>query len=381
MTQTTPAGNSSNASANSGDAQTAGISLTGGAAILAPITSFPNGVPSNALVLIPLGANGAPIEKNITDGPVALQMEEVWKLLGFNGPAVQVQDGEGRPIAIGLEDLLGGLEKHFTENPDDLNRGRIFAQELMKYERFERAEVVLAKIVAKGGDGEDWLALGIAQLSQKKFDKAEGTLRGAQNLLKDNPYPALHLAKVAQGKEDRPAERAAVERAIAIAPNAVDAWAYLYSQIRELADEDTAIAEVEKLAATPENAKTAAPYIALQGFYANAEETRERAIAFAKTAVTRSAQDPLALLCLSALYGQAGKLDEVVKCLAPHESMMLKDVRIAHNYFEALFQQRDMNKVVALLNKLATSPNKEVKQFAIERSRAIADMQKQAAQG
>jgi hypothetical protein len=44
-----------------------------------------------------------------------------------------------------------------------------------------------------------------------------------------------------------------------------------------------------------------------------------------------------------------------------------------------LFQQRDMNKVIALLNKLATSPTKEVKQFAIERSRAIADMQKQAA--
>ena len=170
------------------------VSLQGGAAILAPITAFPNGVPSNAMVLIPLGANGAPLEKEVVNGPVALKMEEVWKLLGFNGPAVQVQDDHGRPIAIGLEDLLGGLEKHWQENPDDLMRGRIYAQELMKYERHAKAEQVLAKIVAKGGDGEDWLALGVVQLAQDKLEKAEMTLKGAQNLMKDNPDPALHLA-------------------------------------------------------------------------------------------------------------------------------------------------------------------------------------------
>ena len=117
-----------------------GISLTGGAAILAPVTAFPTGIPGNALVLLPLGPNGAPIEKQIVNGPVALQMEEVWKLLGFNGPAVQVQDEQGRPIAIGLEDLLAGLEKHWTDGQDDPMRGRIFAQELIKYTRFEKAE-------------------------------------------------------------------------------------------------------------------------------------------------------------------------------------------------------------------------------------------------
>src|SRR5450432_1715070 len=177
-----------------------GITLTGGAAILAPITAFPNGVPSNAMVLIPLGPNGAPIEKEIVNGPVALQVDEVWKLLGFNGPAVQVQDDQGRPIAIGLEDLLGGLQKHWDEAPDDLNRGRILAQELLKYGRLEKAEAVLSKVVAKGGLGDDWLALGVAQLQQKKLEKAEGTLRGAQNLMAENPYPSLHLAKLAQAK-------------------------------------------------------------------------------------------------------------------------------------------------------------------------------------
>ncbi len=59
---------------------------------------------------------------------------------------------------------------------------------------------------------------------------------------------------------------------------------------------------------------------------------------------------------------------------------MLQDVRLAHNYFEALFQQRDLNKITALLNKLASSPNREVKQFAIERSRAIAQMIQQQQQ-
>lgn len=349
----------------------AGISLTGGAAILAPITAFPNGVPSNALVLIPLGPNGAPVEKQIIEGPVALKMEEVWKLLGFNGPAVQVQDDQGRPIAIGRDDLLAGLEKHYNEDPSDLQRARIFAQELMKYTFFDRAEKVLAKIVALGGDGDDWLALGVSQLNQEKWDKAEGTLKGAQNLMKENPSPSLHMAKVGAGKKDKKAERDAVERAISTAPNSVDAWAYLTNLLREQDGEDKAIAGIEELAKMPVNAKTAAPYIALQGFYASDEKTRDKAIGFAQKGVERSPEDPLALLCLSALYGQAGKLDEVIKVLAPHEAAMQRDVRLAHNYFEALFQAKDMPKITALLNKLATSPNREVKQFAIDRSRAL----------
>ncbi len=362
------------------------VTPSGGAAILAPVTAFPNGIPSNALILIPLGQNGQPLEKEIVNGPVALKEEDVWKLLGFNGPAVQVQDDQGRPIAIGLEDLLAGLEKHWTEASDDLGRGRIYAQELIKYGRHAKAEAVLAKIVALGGDGEDWLALGVTQLQEKKFDKAEATLRGAQNLLKDNPFPALHLARVAHEKKDANGERESTMRAIQIDAHCVDAWAYLTNYYREAGGaspdaEAKAIAQVEELANAPVNAKVAAPYIALQGFYAGEEATRDKAIGFAQKAVARAPDDALALLCLSALYGQAGKLDEVVKLLAPHEAKMLKDVRIAHNYFEALFQARDMAKVTALLNKLATSQVRDVKQFAIERSRAISQMlaQQQAA--
>jgi tetratricopeptide (TPR) repeat protein len=358
-----------------------GISLTGGAAILAPVTAFPTGVPSNALILIPLGPNGAPIEQQILNGPVALKQEEVWKLLGFNGPAVQVQDEQGRPIAIGLEDLLGGLEKHWTENPDDLARGRIFAQELVKHGRHAKAEAVLSKIVAQGGDAEDWLGLGVTQLAQSKLDKAEATLKGAQNLMKESPVPALQLAKVYKAKKDAKAERESVERALQIDPGSVDAWAYLTGMAKESDGEEKAIAKIEELAKAPVNARSAAPYIALQGFFANDEKTRDRAVGFAKKAVERAPQDALALLCLSALYGQSGKLDEVVKLLAPHEAMMQKDVRLAHNYFEALFQSKDMARITSLLNKLATSPTREVKQFAIERSRGISQLlaQQQAA--
>jgi tetratricopeptide (TPR) repeat protein len=355
----------------------AGIQLKGGAAILAPITAFPNGVPGNALVLLPINPNGTPVEKKIVDGPVAVTMDEVWKLLGFNGPAVQVQDEQGRPVVIGLEDLLGGLEKHWNDSPDDLQRGRIFAQELMKHGRHERAEKVLGKVVALGGDGEDWLGLGVAQLAQKKLDKAEATLKGAQNLLKDSPFPSLQLAKVLKEKGDRKGEREQVERAIQVDNNSVDAWAYLASSIKEQTNEGEMVKQMEELANAPVNGKCAAPFIALQGFFAaDAKEAgpREKAIGFAKKAIERAPTDPLALLCLSALYGQGGKVDEVVKLLAPHEALMGRDVRLAHNYFEALFQMKDLQKITALLNKLATSQVREVKQFAIERSRAISQM-------
>jgi tetratricopeptide (TPR) repeat protein len=361
----------------------AAVQLKGGAAILAPVSSFPNGVPGNALILLPINPNGTPLETKIVEGPVALQMEEVWKLLGFNGPAVQVQDEQGRPIAIGLEDLLGGLEKHWNDGPDDLNRGRIYAQELMKYGRHEKAEKVLSKIVAQGGDGEDWLGLGVAQLAQKKLDKAESTLRGAQNLLKDSPFPSLQLAKTLKEKGDRKGERENVERAIQVDNNSVDAWAYLANSIKETANEDEMVKQVETLANAPVNSKCGAPYIALQSFYATEAKNdgaRNKAIAFAKKAVERAPGDPLALLCLSALFGQGGEIAEVVKLLAPHEALMLRDVRVAHNYFEALFQLRDLQKITALLNKLATSQVREVKQFAIERSRAVSQMLQQQQQ-
>ena len=369
-----------NAPGGPGNVQGANLQLKGGAAIVAPVSAFPSGVPGNALIVLPLSKPGEELQAAMKKGPVALETEDMWKLLGFNGQAVQVQDAEGRPIAIGLEDLLGGLEKHWQEDKTDLNRGRLYAQELMKYGRHEKAEKVLAKVVASGGTGEDWLGLGVAQLNQKKWDKAEGTLRGAQNLLPENPFAALHLAKALKGKGDVAGEREMVEKAISTDANSVDSWAYLFSHVREQKDEDAAIEAVTALAEAEPNKKTAAPFIAIQGFFAAKEETRDKAIEWAKKAVERNEKDPLALISLSALYGQKGDLDAVISLLSKHEAQMARDVRLANNYFEALFQKRDIEKVTKLLNALAGSPNKEVKQFAIERSRAVAQFLQQQQQ-
>jgi tetratricopeptide (TPR) repeat protein len=359
----------------------AGLSITGGAAIVAPVSAFPGGIPQNALIVLPLSAPTPELKAQLEKGPAAITPDQMWKLLGFNGPAVQVQDDQGRPIAIGLEDLIGGLQKHWDEAPDDLNRGRILAQELLKYGRHENAESVLSRIVAKGGQGDDWLALGVAQLTLKKLDKAEGTLRGAQNLMAENPYPSLHLAKLAEAKGNKVEERSMAQRAIGIDANCVDAWAYYYQIVRDAEGEDKAVAAVEELASAPVNQKSVAPYVAIQGFYANDESTRDKAIMWAKKAIERNADDPLAILCLSALYGAAGDLDNVIGVLAPHEGKMARDVRLANNYFEALFQSRQIDKVTKLLNALAGSPNREVKQFAIERSRLVAQyLQQQQAQ-
>lgn len=368
--------------ATNGQNGVAGLQIAGGAAIVAPVSAFPNGVPGNALIVIPVNKPSDEMVALMEQGPAAVTVEQMWKLLGFNGPAVQVQDDQGRPIAIGLEDLLAGLDKHWVEQPDDLNRGRIYAQELLKHNRLLRAEQVLSKIVAKGGTGDDWLALGIAQLSQgsedeKKLDKAEGTLKGAQNLMKENPYPALHLAKLFEQKKEQDKELEFVDKAIAIDPGCIDAWAYLFQFLKQKDGEDVAVAELEKRA---EGQATAAPYIAVQGYYANDEETRDKAVIYAEKALAKAPDDPLAILCLSALHGQKGDLEAVIKVLQPHEAKMSRDVRLANNYFEALFQSRQIDKVTKLLNALAGSPNKDVKQFAIERSRMVAQTLQQQAQ-
>jgi tetratricopeptide (TPR) repeat protein len=358
----------------------ANLQLQGGAAIVAPVSAFPGGVPGNALIVLPMNKVDDQLLEQIKAGPVALQIDQMWQMLGFNGPAVQVQDAEGRPLAIGLEDLIAGLEKHWNEDQSELGRGRMLAQELMKHGRFEQAEKVLGKIVALGGEGEDWMALGISQVQQEKWDKAEATLRGAQNLLKDSPFPALHLAKVFQGKGDAAQERAMIEQAIAKAPNSVDAWAFLYSLVERTEGEEAAEKAVEALANAEANLKTAAPFIAVQGLYAADDAKRDKAIAFAKKAVARNENDPLALVCLSALYGQAGDIDAVIDLLSKHEGKMTNDVRLAHNYFEALFQKRQIERVTKLLNALAGAQNREVKQFAMERSRFVAQYLQQQQQ-
>jgi hypothetical protein len=146
----------------------------------------------------------------------------------------------------------------------------------------------------------------------------------------------------------------------------------LYHHAEKLGGEESALKTVEALAEAEANKRTAAPYIALQGLFAAKEETRDKAFVFAKKAVERNENDPLALISLSALYGQKGDLDAIIELLSKHEPKMVNDVRLANNYFEALFQKRQLDRVTKLLNALAGSSNREVKQFAIERSRAVA---------
>lgn len=354
-----------------------GLQIQGGAAVVAPASAFQGAIPANALVVVPVTKPTDDLLSKLETGPVVVTNDQMWELLGFNGPAVQVNDDQGRPLAIGLEDLLKGLEQHWTEDQNDLNRGRIFAQELLKHQRHERAEQVLTKIVAKGGTGDDWLALGICQLQQDKLDKAEGTLKGAANLLKQNPYPALHLARLYAKKSDRTAEDEHIEKAITLDPGCVDAWAYMFQTNRDRDGEDKAIALLESRAAEKPNA---APWVALQGFYANKEETRDKAVSFAERAVAANENDPIALLCLSALYGQSNKLDKIVELLGKHEAKMANSVHLANNYFEALFQLGQLDKVTRLLNALAGTSNKEVKQFAIQRSQLVAQFLQQQQQ-
>jgi tetratricopeptide (TPR) repeat protein len=222
--------------------------------------------------------------------------------------------------------------------------------------------------------------LGVAQLQQEKWTEAEGTLKGAQNLLPDSPLPSLHLAKVYKGKQEYDSERSMIERSINVDANSVDAWAYLFSQLKEHDGEEAAIARIEELAQAEPNKRTAAPYIAIQGVYAAEEDTRDKALPWAKKAVERNSNDTLALVSLSALYGQKGDVEAVIDLLQPHEAKMATDVRLANNYFEALFRKREIDKVTRLLNALAGSPRREVKQFAAERSRAVAQFLQQQQQ-
>ncbi|MEO7097313.1 MAG: hypothetical protein ABI175_28890, partial [Polyangiales bacterium] len=74
---------------------------------------------------------------------------------------------------------------------------------------------------------------------------------------------------------------------------------------------------------------------------------------------------------------------EVEKLLRPHETKMLTDVRLANNYFECLWQSRQIEKVTRFLNTLVRAENAQVKAFAQERAQGVSkflqQLQQQAA--
>src|SRR4029079_4926809 len=81
--------------ANNGQQGMAGLQIQGGAAIVAPVSAFPNGVPGNAMIVIPVNKPTDELTTLLKKGPTAMTVEQMWKLLGFNGPAVHVQDDQG----------------------------------------------------------------------------------------------------------------------------------------------------------------------------------------------------------------------------------------------------------------------------------------------
>ena len=157
-------------------------------------------------------------------------------------------------------------------------------------------------------------------------------------------------------------------------PELVDAWAYLFTHLKDSTDETKAVAEMEKIAAEK---KSSRPLVAMQAYYSGQEDGRDKAIELGKKALEINGDDVLALLAMSALYGQKGDLDAVVKLLQPHEAKMTRDVRLANNYFESLFQSRQIDKVTKLLNALAQSQTQAVKDFAIQRSKMVAQFLQQ----
>ena len=317
------------------------LQLTGGAAIVAPVSAFPGGVPGERTGRsAPQQAQGRAHRGASRRARSRSKSSKMWELLGFNGPAVQVQDAEGRPIAIGLEDLLSGLDKHWQDDSSDLNRGRIFAQELMKYGRFEKAEKVMAKVVALGRHRR-----GLARPRHRAAAAGKvGQGRGARSRVRRTcsprtpsrrcTWPRCTRARRTWPRSGRWSKTPSPSTRTASTPGPTSTPTSATSE-----NEEAAIKAVGALADAEPNKRSAAPYVALQGVYSAKEETPRQGARLRQESRRAQRERPLALICLSALYGQKGDLDSVIALLSKHEAKMTSDVRLANNYFEALFQR------------------------------------------
>jgi hypothetical protein len=67
-------------------AQSSDFKLEGGAAIIAPVSAFSGSIPPNALVVVPVPEMNENLKENIERGPMAVTRDQMWELLGFNGP-------------------------------------------------------------------------------------------------------------------------------------------------------------------------------------------------------------------------------------------------------------------------------------------------------
>ena len=91
-------------------------------------------------------------------------------------------------------------------------------------------------------------------------------------------------------------------------------------------------------------ARNGGPLRAIQGFYANEEETRPKPSSTKKP--WRATRTTRWRFCLSALR-QQGDLPSVIKLLLQHEAKMSRDVLLANKLLEALFQSRQIDKVTS----------------------------------
>ncbi|MBN1962246.1 MAG: hypothetical protein JW841_15025 [Deltaproteobacteria bacterium] len=358
--------------------------FSGGAAVIAPAAAFSQGVPPGALVVLPITKPKTELIDNLQKGPIIITPEQMWDLLGFNGPAVQVQDENGRPVSIGLDDLIPEQQKRWNQNPQDINLGRSFANILMNYGRFEQAEKVIEKLASlPSAAGEDWQALGMVQAQLQKLDKSEESLKRAQQLMPKSPMPILLLAQLSKMRGDSAAERSLIEKAISTDPESVEAWGSLFESIIAVEGESRATTEIETMAKKPEFQKSVAPYFAMQMYYSrdpNDPKTREKAKQWAKKANARNATDVLSLLSLTAIYSQEGDIERIVKLLQPHEAKMINDARLANAYIDALFQAHRIEELSQLLGVLAKSPNQTVRELAATKTQAVTQILQQQQQ-
>ena len=158
---------------------------------------------------------------------------------------------------------------------------------------------------------------GIVKNLEGASKEAEGTLKGAQNLLKTNPYPSLHLSKLFKQKGDMEQARSYADKAIELDGDSLDAWAYLFALHKDADGEDAAVAAMEKLAA---DKKTSRPYVAMQAYFGNNAETRDKAIDYGQKALAQNPDD-----VPGAVLAQLGnRVQHALRAFTPREAKALK---------------------------------------------------------
>ncbi len=264
---------------------------------------------------------------------------------------ITVYDQQGQPREIPraefAEKVLPKLLEAVWGQPEQLYQQVVFGLENGLHEAVLAAAVRLDELDRGAERGR--VLLSAAQFQCGRHDEAETTLKSSIERNGETAVCVVNLARMRQARGDEDGAQTLLSRALELDANQENALSWSCQLLHQAAGETAVLEFLSDLAQAPGNWRAKA-WLAQQQLR---RQEVEPALALLRTAMGGVAQDPNALMAISAELGKAGRLQEMVELVAPIYDERRQRPETGFNLLRALIQLQRLDEARGLFQRLA----------------------------